>query len=179
MKRRGKFSLALVLILVLSISMSTAAFAAVRISKKSVTVAVNAPRWLHVDGTKKKVTWKSTNTKVVTVKQTGTSTGKKAGKATVVAKVAGKSYKCQVTVLSNKQIADRVAAKVRAKYSNARINDLERKGTYLDVYISRPMGEGAFMVVYRVNLKTGKAVFQNYSWNRELFPKAPRTMTVF
>ena len=79
MKRRGKFSLALVLILVLSISMSTAAFAAVRISKKSVTVAVNAPRWLHVDGTKKKVTWKSTNTKVVTVKQTGTITGRKAG----------------------------------------------------------------------------------------------------
>ena len=85
MKNRRKRLLALVLVLILTISMSATAFAAVRISRKSITIAVNAPRWLHVDGTKKKVTWKSTNTKVVTVKQTGTITGKKAGKATVVA----------------------------------------------------------------------------------------------
>ena len=50
MKNRRKRLLALVLVLILTISMSATAFAAVRISRKSITIAVNAPRWLHVKG---------------------------------------------------------------------------------------------------------------------------------
>jgi hypothetical protein len=158
--------------------MSATAFAAVRISRKSITIAVNAPRWLHVDGTKKKVTWKSTNTKVVTVKQTGTITGKKAGKATVVARVAGKSYKCAVTVLSNKQIENRVYSRVHKYYGNLTRLGCYRRGTTLEVEIGRPRGEGAIVITYKVNLKTGKAVADYYTW-REFFRKAPRTFTVF
>ena len=178
MKNRRKRLLALVLVLILTISMSATAFAAVRISRKSITIAVNAPRWLHVDGTKKKVTWKSTNTKVVTVKQTGTITGKKAGKATVVARVAGKSYKCAVTVLSNKQIANRVYSRVHKYYGNLTRLGCFRRGTALEVDIGRPRGEGAIVITYKVNLKTGKAVADYYTW-REFFRKAPRTFTVF
>ena len=179
MKKRKKLALTIVLILVLTISMSIAAFAAVRISRKRFTIATNAPRWLHVDGTKKKVTWKSTNTKVVTVKQNGVITGKKAGRATVVAKVGGKSYKCAVTVLSDKQIANRLLSKIRAKYKNASIDDCYRSGSYLNLFVSRPQGEGAFWIIYKVNLKNGKAVADDYETWRDLWWPAPRTMTVF
>lgn len=178
MKRR-KSVLTLVLILILTISMSTVAFASVKISRKNITIAINASRWLHVDGTKKKVTWKSTNTKVVTVRKTGSIVGKKAGKATVVAKVGGKNYKCAVTVLSDKQIANRVLSKVRTKFKSALINDYYRSGSYLNVFVSRPQGEGAFWIIYRVNLKNGKAVVDDYATWRDLWKPAPRTMTVF
>lgn len=178
MKNRRKRLLALVLVLILTISMSATAFAAVRISRKSITIAVNAPRWLHVDGTKKKVTWKSTNTKVVTVKQTGTITSKKAGKATVVARVAGKSYKCAVTVLNDRQIANRIRAKVGAKYSHTSVLDYYRKGSTLIVTLNHPQGDGAVPGVYRVNLKTGKAVADYDLWS-SFYRKAPRKLTVF
>lgn len=178
MKNRRKRLLALVLVLILTISMSATAFAAVRISRKSITIAVNAPRWLHVDGTKKKVTWKSTNTKVVTVKQTGTITGKKAGKATVVAKVAGKSYKCAVTVLSNKQIANRVYSRVHAKYGKAGLMGYYRKGTTLNVDVGRPIGEGAIVITYKVNLKNGKATTSYGTWS-EFYSKVPRSFSAF
>ena len=178
MKSRKKRLLAFVLILVLTISMSATAFAAVRISRKSITIAVNAPRWLHVDGTKKKVTWKSTNTKAVTVKQTGIITGRKAGKATVVAKVAGKSYRCAVTVLSDKQIANRVCAKVKPKYKYTSVLEYYRKGSNLVVTLTHPQGDGAVPGVYRVNLKTGKAVADYDLWT-SFYRKAPRSLKVF
>jgi hypothetical protein len=112
------------------------------------------------------------------VKQTGTITGKKAGKATVVARVAGKSYKCAVTVLSNKQIENRVYSRVHKYYGNLTRLGCYRRGTTLEVEIGRPRGEGAIVITYKVNLKTGKAVADYYTW-REFFRKAPRTFTVF
>ncbi len=45
-----------------------------------------------------KITWKSSNKKVATVSSKGKVTAKKKGKATITAKVAGKTYKCKVTV---------------------------------------------------------------------------------
>lgn len=53
---------------------------------------------LKVRGTKKKVKWSSSNKKVVTVNKKGKVSGKKAGKATITAKVGKKKLKCRVTV---------------------------------------------------------------------------------
>lgn len=53
---------------------------------------------LNVAGTSSKIRWSSTNKKVVSVDKKGNVVAKKAGKATVIAKVDGKLYKCIVTV---------------------------------------------------------------------------------
>lgn len=53
---------------------------------------------LKMQWQKGKVTWKSSNKKVATVNSKGKVVAKKKGKATITAKVAGKTYKCKVTV---------------------------------------------------------------------------------
>lgn len=53
---------------------------------------------LKVKGTKKKVKWISSNKKVAVVNKKGKVSGKKAGKATITAKVGKKKLKCKVKV---------------------------------------------------------------------------------
>lgn len=72
--------------------------ASVKISTKSKTLYVGYGCKLNITGTKKKVTWSSTNSKVATVTQSGYVTAKNKGTTTIIAKVNGKTYKCKVTV---------------------------------------------------------------------------------
>ncbi len=51
-----------------------------------------------VTSTNQKATWKSSNTKVVSVSKSGKLSAKKAGKATITVKVDGKKATCKVTV---------------------------------------------------------------------------------
>ncbi len=53
---------------------------------------------LNLKGAVSKVTWKTSNSKIVAVNQKGLIKGKKKGKAVITAVHAGKSYKCTVTV---------------------------------------------------------------------------------
>lgn len=53
---------------------------------------------LKMQWQKGKVAWKSSNKKVATVNSKGKVVAKKKGKVTITAKVAGKTYKCKVTV---------------------------------------------------------------------------------
>ena len=50
-----------------------------------------------------KVTWKSSNKKVVAIDKEGTITAKKTGKATITAKINGKSYKYKITVVKRNE----------------------------------------------------------------------------
>ena len=70
----------------------------VKINKTKATVYVGKTTTLKVSGTKKTVKWTTSNKKVATVSSKGKVTAKKAGSATITAKVSGKSYKCKVTV---------------------------------------------------------------------------------
>ena len=70
-------------------------------AKLSVKKAYLAPKdtlKLKVKGTKKKVKWVSSNKKVCTVSKKGKVKAKKTGKATIVAKINGKKFKCKIIV---------------------------------------------------------------------------------
>ena len=92
----------IVMMLVLTVAvgfvpLEEASAATIKLNKTKVTVYAGKTVNLKMQGTKKKVTWKSSNKSVATVYK-GKVTAKKAGTATITAKVSGKSYKCKVTV---------------------------------------------------------------------------------
>lgn len=82
----------------LSGTVTVEAASKVKLNKKKATVYVGKSTQLKVTGTKKKVTWKSSNKKVATVTRKGKVTAKKKGTATITATVSGKKYTCKVTV---------------------------------------------------------------------------------
>ncbi|MBQ6392012.1 MAG: Ig-like domain-containing protein, partial [Eubacterium sp.] len=108
MKRLTTLSLGILLALILffsNISLGplteehvTEVQAAVKLSKKKLTLYVKKSATLKVKGTKKKVTWTSSNKKIAKVTKKGKVTAVKKGKATITAKVGGKKYICKVTV---------------------------------------------------------------------------------
>lgn len=81
---------------------SIQAEAAPKLNKKNVTVTVGKTVKLKVTGTKKKVKWSSSKKAVCTVSKSGLVKGKKAGTATVKAKVGSKTLKCKVKVKAKK-----------------------------------------------------------------------------
>lgn len=73
-----------------------------KLSKTKITMTVGQSKKLKVKGISKKrakrIKWKSSKKKVVTVTKTGKLKARKAGKATITAKVGKKKLKCKVTV---------------------------------------------------------------------------------
>lgn len=68
------------------------------LNKTRATVFVGKSTSLKVSGTKKKVTWSSSNKAIATVNKSGKVTGKKAGNVKITVKVAGKKYVCNISV---------------------------------------------------------------------------------
>jgi len=110
MKRMNKLWVALCLALALCLGATAAlpaglnvvtsaqAASSVKLNKTKVAVVVGGTAQLKVSGTKKTVTWSSSDKAVATVSKKGLVTAKKAGKATVTAKVGSKKLKCTVVV---------------------------------------------------------------------------------
>ena len=70
----------------------------IKISTLEKELKVGKSATLKVTGTKKKVTWSSSNSKIVKVDKKGKITAKKKGTATIYFKVDGKKYAVKVTV---------------------------------------------------------------------------------
>ena len=100
MKRflRKVFVAITVIVMAVSIMPITQADAAVKLSAAKKTVYVGESFTLKVSGTSKTVKWSSSSKSVASVTQKGKVTAKKAGKATITAKVSSTSLKCVVTV---------------------------------------------------------------------------------
>ena len=98
------FLLALVLTVTLAPVSQASAAPKMKLSKARATVYVGKTIKLKVKNnkTKKKVKWKSTNKKVATVNKKGKVRAKKAGKATIIAKIGNKKLKCKITVKNRK-----------------------------------------------------------------------------
>lgn len=103
-KKIVAFLLTLVLTLTLVPEAQVSAAPKMKLNKARVTVYVGKTIKLKVKNkrTKKKVKWKSTNKKVATVTKKGRVKAKKAGKATIIAKIGNKKLKCRITVKKRK-----------------------------------------------------------------------------
>ena len=101
-KKKGIRSLAILLALILTLGFSPVTNAEAksvpRLNYKKVTLVQGKKKKLKVKGTKKRVKWYSTKKSVATVSKKGVVKAKKKGKATIVAKVGKKKYRCKVTV---------------------------------------------------------------------------------
>jgi len=83
--------------------LSAQASSKVKLSKKKATLTVGDKLQLKVVGTKKKVTWSSSNKKIAKVSKKGLVTAVKAGNAKITAKVGYKKYTCTI-IVKNKAI---------------------------------------------------------------------------
>ena len=88
----------MVVMLLLVMAFPVTSNAAVKISKKSVTLIKGQTTVLKITGTKNKVAWSSNKKSVAVVSNKGKVTAKKKGSATITAKVGKKKYTCKVTV---------------------------------------------------------------------------------
>ena len=103
----------IITLLILAISVGGTARlseAKVKINKKTVKLVEGKTVTLKVTDIKKKVKWSTSNKKVAAVKSSGKYKGKvtakKAGKATITAKVGSKKYKCKVVVTKKKKTTE-------------------------------------------------------------------------
>ncbi|WP_310603653.1 Ig-like domain-containing protein [Anaerosporobacter sp.] len=70
------------------------------INKQNVYIYTGETCSLKISNTTGKITWSSTNKKVATVNANGKVTAKKVGDTTIVGVVKGKTYKCEIHVVS-------------------------------------------------------------------------------
>lgn len=89
--------LAIILMITL-VPVNVEAASKIKLNKSKTTIYAGSSETLKVSGTRKKITWSSSNKNVATVSSKGKITAKKSGKTIITAKVSGKSYKCAVTV---------------------------------------------------------------------------------
>ncbi len=111
----------------------TSMAASVKINKTKVTLYTKQTTTLKITGTKKKVTWTSTDRSVASVNSSGKVTALKVGKATIKAKVGTKTYKCQVTVkkpyLSTTKITVEIGKSKTLKLTGAAIKSANSSNT--------------------------------------------------
>ena len=69
-----------------------------KLNKTSITLKVGQTYQLKLSGTNQKITWKSSNSKIVTVNKAGKLQAKSAGNATVTAQVNGICFICKVKI---------------------------------------------------------------------------------
>lgn len=103
-RKRIGFAVLLFLFAALLLTNKADAKQEVRLSQNDMILAAGKSKTLHLSGiseTKQKnITWKSSDSKIVSVNRNGRVKAKKAGSATVTAKLGGKQYQCRILVLS-------------------------------------------------------------------------------
>lgn len=69
-----------------------------KLNKTSVTLKTGQTYQLKLSGTNQKITWKSSNSKIVTVNKAGRLSARSAGNATITAQVNGIRFVCKVKI---------------------------------------------------------------------------------
>lgn len=102
--KKGFLMLMVCLTLVLVAEPICSEAAVPKLNRQTVSITVGKTVQLTVKNTKAKVKWSSSNKKIATVTGKGKVKAKKAGKATITAKVGKKSFKCKVTVKKRRNV---------------------------------------------------------------------------
>ncbi len=147
--------------------------ASIRLNKSKVTLYLSGKKTVQltasVSGTNKKVTWKSSNSKVASVSTGGKVTAKKQGTAVITAKVNGKKATCTVTVKSADELRALTSfVKVlkekdidgRAVYQTFRVLNLVGDGT--SELLTYTASEGGVVHLWKYDPKKKEAVFLAY-----------------
>ena len=144
MEKTKKKTVATIVVLAMFLCMSitmNAHAAGKKLNKKKIILESGKTVVLKVIRSKKKVIWRSTNTKVAIVNKKGKVKGKKPGTAIIYTIIAGKKLKCKVKVLklNKKSLSLKVGkkvtlkvqgtkAKVAWKSSNINVASVNKKG---------------------------------------------------
>lgn len=153
--------------------------ASIRLSTSSAVVPIGMYKRLAVKGTSKRVCWSLSNKAVATISSSGVIIGRKAGKTTVTAKVAGRKLKCSVLIIDRRNVrhvSNAVLKIVRKYYKSANLMDYYKEGNSMYIYFQRPVDEGYQFEGYVVNTNTGRAVS---NIDLPFFKKVPRTFKVW
>lgn len=100
-KTKKLLSLVIMICVILASIAPVQTQASVKLNATSKTLSVGQSFVLKVSGTFERVKWSSNKSSVASVNQSGKVTAKKAGNATIKAKVSGKTLKCKVKVKSS------------------------------------------------------------------------------
>lgn len=93
---------------------TVSAASTVKLNKTKLTLKKGQTYQLKLNKKNAKITWSSSNKKIVSVSKKGKLTAKKAGKATITAKVGKKKYTCKVTVKNKTTTVQSAADKEKA-----------------------------------------------------------------
>ena len=132
------FAWVLALMMIFSVFPATQVNAATKpkLSKTKITMTVGQHKKLKVKGISKKrakrIKWKSSKKKVVTVTKTGKIKARKAGKAVIIAKIGKKKLRCKVAVKNRKKKKSNSSKKIRL--SKTKLTIVEGEIDDLTVY---------------------------------------------
>lgn len=138
--KSSRFALALVVAtavaLCATLLMGAGTAQAASINKKSLSMTAKQTYSLAVKGTKKAVKWTSSKKSVAKVTKKGVVTAKKAGTATIKAKVGKKTYQCTVTVLSKKAAQKKANALYKKQLAKKSVTLNGTKYTTSELYFA-------------------------------------------
>lgn len=100
MKKYLSLSFVLLLLFLIGPVQSISAAPDIKLNTMKLSIAIGETYNLRLIGTSQKVTWTTSNKKVVTVSNSGVITGIIPGGVTIKAKINNKEYSCRVSVLS-------------------------------------------------------------------------------
>lgn len=158
-KLNRKMVTMIMLVLMLVVAAVPVSAASLKLSKKSATLKTGQSITLQIKGSKKKAKWTTSNKTVAAVSQKGKVTAKKAGKATITAKIGSKKLTCKVTVVAAKKTA------ASGKTSNT-TNSTAAKTTNPTIYYKGQKTENG--IAYNVvadSKRNMKIYIKNYNAN--------------
>ena len=154
--------------------------ATIKLNLTGTVIPAGMYKKLSVSGTTKKVSWSSSNKTIAAVSSSGVVTARKTGTAIITAKVTGKTLRCRVTVINRYnalQVGNAALRIIRKYYPKAYLQEHERKGSRVILWIGRPYGDEVPGIEVTVNINTGRASCDP-EWDI-YFPGVPRYFTVW
>lgn len=196
-KKQGSVIVMLVLFcgLILCFYLPANARQNVKMSRKKVVLTTGKSKKLKLDGVKKKkkIRWKSSDKKVVSVSKNGKIKAKKNGSAIVTARYQKKKYKCKVLVIpkaakqEQKEITSGTSYYrgflVDNVYHSGKNGDIHYNAYFPDsydgkkdmaLYITLPGYQGLYFQGVAENIKTEDFGFEAQKYNSDMIILAPQ-----